>query len=314
TSDGDVWLWGPNDRGPSGGLDGDAALETDASFFPVRMTAFDAPFVVEIQTGPNSLIAVTDTGEILTLGSNSDGRLGYATDGPTTEPQAVDFEADTAPFLLAATPGDNGRDVQVDANLELVFTEAVTAGGGAVRVVNRDDPEDAVEVSAAAASIDGAAVTIDLPGRLTPGARYDVRIDDDAFFDLAGQPYGGLDAGDVGDFDFRVMQAVEGSDGADRLSGGDRAEVIAGGAGRSDLLAGGGGADIFRFGDETSNGVREMDQIRDYDAEQGDRIDLGGAEIASIRETSRFVTLTLEGDGDAVMIRGVASFEDLVFV
>ena len=82
TEDGDVYAWGPNDEGPTGGLDGDPAAESDVSFLPTKIAELDDVNIVEIQPGPNSIIAVSDTGAVFTWGSNSDGRLGTTRPSP----------------------------------------------------------------------------------------------------------------------------------------------------------------------------------------------------------------------------------------
>jgi hypothetical protein len=232
TEDGDVWLWGPNDEGPTGGLDGDLAAESDGSFFPTKLAALDAETVIEIQTGPNHLIAVTEDRRFLTFVAISDGRLGCPTDGLTTEPAPVDLDGDAAPRLLAATPGDNARDVAPEADVELLFPEPLEAGDGAIRFVNRGDPEDVIAVEAAdeaRVSIDGVAVTIDPQGLFRPGARYAVEIDGDAFLDASGQAFAELGPDDASSFDFRIdadAPAIIGSDGIDRIRGTDGDDLI----------------------------------------------------------------------------------------
>lgn len=316
TASGEVWMWGPNDAGPSGGLDGDPAAESDASFHPRKVAGFEGQTIVEIQTGPNSLIAVTDDGRFLTLGSNGDGRLGYATDGATTTPREVDLDADVAPWLVSATPGDGASGVSAGADLSLDFTEPVAAGEGAVRLVNLDTGA-VIEIRAADAAqvtIEGASVTLDPFGLLDRGARYAVEIDDDAFLDAAGQGYAGIATGDASTFSFRTttLNLVNGGAGNDALSGGDGDDLIVTGAGRSDRASGGAGADVFLFGAETANGVRETDTILDFEAGV-DAIVLGGAALLSVRETAAGVLLTVGGDADMIIVRGVATADDILF-
>lgn len=103
-----------------------------------------------------------------------------------------------------------------------------------------------------------------------------------------------------------------GTDRNDSFKGTEAADVFIFGAG-NDVAFGAGGADRFVFGDSLSNGLREMKQIRDYDAEQGDVIDLGGHAIHSVRETAASVTLTMAGDLDQIVIRGVSRFDQIIF-
>ncbi len=107
-------------------------------------------------------------------------------------------------------------------------------------------------------------------------------------------------------------QLVVGTDGNDRLTGSVGADLVLSLGGRNDIVFGGDGADVFRFGSETGNGVRERDQIRDYQPGL-DVIDLGGATIAAIKETPSQVRLELAGDGDTIFISGIGSFDQISF-
>ena len=80
----------------------------------VPASALDDVMIVAIESGPNHIMAVAADGTIYTWGANSDGRLGYPTDGLTVTPRAVDLGGDTAPYLLAATPADNARGITAD--------------------------------------------------------------------------------------------------------------------------------------------------------------------------------------------------------
>jgi Ca2+-binding RTX toxin-like protein len=107
------------------------------------------------------------------------------------------------------------------------------------------------------------------------------------------------------------LNVVQGGDGADVLTGTDMADLIIG-AGGSNLLSGLGGDDVFLFGGELENGRREVTQIRDYTAGE-DIIDLGGYEIASVRESRAGVRLIMEGDGDTIWVRGVSTLDAITF-
>ncbi len=82
------------------------------------------------------------------------------------------------------------------------------------------------------------------------------------------------------------------------------------GGGRLDVLRGAGGADVFEFTDQI--GARNTVHILDFDAVEGDLIDLGGAEISNVRELGVNTLLQLGNDGDSILIRGVA-FDELAF-
>lgn len=264
TADGDVWIWGPNDEGPTGGLDGDPAFESDVTFFPVRLAALNDPEIVEIQSGPNALIARAADGRIFTLGINGDGRLGFDSDGETAfAPVEITLGGDTAPWLLSAIPADNGRDVANDAPLVLTFTEVVEAGEGVLRLVNRDSGEvTEIDVNnRLLVDIEGDTVTILPPAHLEAGARYAVEIEAGAFVDLSGQAYAGIDAGDTSSFNFtvsdiaadseaglkgtRLDDVIRGGAASDRLNGRDGDDIVSGGDGADRLAGGNGDDDLF---------------------------------------------------------------------
>lgn len=271
TEDGDVYAWGPNDEGPTGGLDGDPATESDVSFLPTKIAELDDINVVEIQTGPNSIIAVSDTGAVYTWGSNSDGRLGYISDGSVYFPQQVDFDADPAPFLKSATPSDNGRDVDNDAALTLTFTEEVAAGDGAITLVNRDTGER-IEIDVTDSRLvafDGDTVTVTPPSHLDADARYAVEIEAGSFVDTEGNGFEGIKEGDTSTFNFTTSE--DAAESEDRYRGTFQDDLLRGGAdddrisGRSgdDLISGGAGDDRLNgnWGDDALRGDAGKDRL-----------------------------------------------------
>ncbi len=102
----------------------------------------------------------------------------------------------------------------------------------------------------------------------------------------------------------------------DRLYGGDGNDTLQGGAG-DDRLVGGYDADHFLFTTTaTANSVVEHDTIVDYNAGEGDVVDLpdGAASVSSSVETTGGLVLTLVGDGDTVVLEGVDHLSDVVFI
>ncbi len=292
TDDGDVYAWGPNDEGPTGGLDGDPSVESDVSFRPTKIAELDDVTIVEIQTGPNSIIAVSDTGAVFTWGSNSDGRLGYASDGSVYAPKEVDFDADPAPFLKSATPSDNGRDVENDAALTLIFTEDIEASEGGITLVNRGTAER-IEIDVTddrLVSINGDTVTITPPSHLQTNTSYAVEIEDGAFIDEAGQGFEGIGKGDTSTFNFTTSDEAATSENRyrgtfrdDLLRGGAEDDRISGRAG-DDLISGGQGDDRLtgNWGDDHLRGDTGSDRLnggwgRDtLDGGEGDELLEGG--------------------------------------
>lgn len=97
---------------------------------------------------------------------------------------------------------------------------------------------------------------------------------------------------------------IEGTSGSDTLVGTDTADAIRSLAGSYDKMQGGAEADQFLFGAEANNGIRERDVILDYEVGLDEIVLQGGASVASIRETSSQVVVFLEGDRDAIYVRG----------
>ncbi|WP_299968630.1 Ig-like domain-containing protein [uncultured Roseobacter sp.] len=284
TSDGDVYAWGPNDEGPTGGLDGDPTLESDVSFYPTKIAELDDVNVVEIETGPNSILAVTSDGRVFGWGSNSDGRLGFASDGPLYTPVEIDLTADAPLWLVSATPADNAGDVETDAALTLTFTEEVTLGKGAVTLVNRDTGER-IEIDVTdprLVQVDGAEVTVTPPEHLAQDSRYAIEIEPGAFVDSAGQAYAGIAEGDTSTFNFGTADEATGDDV--RTLGTMSGELLRAGAGDDrlfafagdDIVSGGAGDDILHghYGDDRLLGGDGDDQLL---GGYGDDTMLGGA-------------------------------------
>jgi uncharacterized protein (TIGR03118 family) len=211
TADGDVYAWGPNDEGPTGGLDGDPAAQSSASFYPTKIAALDAAFIVEIATGPNHVMARAADGRVFTFGANSDGRLGYPTEGLTTDPAVVPFPEDQGPFLLTATPFDGAGSVGRNAPFLLTFTEPVERGAGTITLANLDDPSRSIVIDVAntdAVRIDGVLVELLAPEILRANTRYAVQIEAGAFADASGQHYAGIADDDITTFNVRTGTAI----------------------------------------------------------------------------------------------------------
>lgn len=108
----------------------------------------------------------------------------------------------------------------------------------------------------------------------------------------------GLDLSSDGE---RIL--VAGTAGNDNLRGTDADERLVSGGGRVDVLRGEGGADVFEF--TAQPGARNTVLIRDFDASEGDLIDLGHATLAEARELGANVLLQLAEDGDSILVTGV---------
>lgn len=107
---------------------------------------------------------------------------------------------------------------------------------------------------------------------------------------------------------------IDAGRGSDLVHAGDGDDIIRAGAGRHDLYWGGDGADTFVFSAALAeDGSRDKSVILDFDVSE-DVIDLGGAEIADVREFLGSVRITLEGGRDKIDLLGVSDFDDIVFV
>ncbi|MEM6972892.1 MAG: Ig-like domain-containing protein [Pseudomonadota bacterium] len=326
TGEGDVFLWGPNDEGPTGGLDGDPATETDVTFFPTKIAALDDVNVVEIAVGQNAVFARADDGQIFSFGINGDGRLGFSSDGETVFfPQEVTLGGPIAPWLLSATPSDNLRDVSTDSEIVLTFTEEVVAGEGALRLVNRDSGE-VTEIAAADSrlvEIDGETVSFTPLLQLDADSRYAVEIDDNAFLDADGEAYAGIEMGDTSTFNFttaddpalsgdlrggRSEDLIRGGADDNRLRAGAGDDIVTAGQGDDsvlgqsgdDLLLGNEGDDTLRggFGDDDLQGGEGNDSLSGDFGD--DRLD-GGAGDDGLRGGIGVDTFVFNGGNDTIL-------------
>jgi VCBS repeat-containing protein len=104
------------------------------------------------------------------------------------------------------------------------------------------------------------------------------------------------------------VTTVTGTPGFDQVVGTALDETIESLGGLIDFSIGGGGVDTFAFGSETTNGMREFDYILDFGTD--DFLDLGGASIVQEINLPAQTTLVLDGDGDRIILAGVANFDE----
>lgn len=111
-----------------------------------------------------------------------------------------------------------------------------------------------------------------------------------------------------------ILNPVVGTAGSDNLIGSVQGDIIRSLAGSYDRMTGGAGADVFVFGGESHNGVRERDVIMDYEVGIDTIVLTNGASVGSIRQTSSSVVVFLEGDGDAIYVLGDGLSEESLTV
>lgn len=115
---------------------------------------------------------------------------------------------------------------------------------------------------------------------------------------------GGQDSAQVSITVEKTVNEILGTITSDNLVGTAKDDILRSLAGSYDKMSGGLGADIFVFGSETLNGIRERDVILDYEVGV-DAIFLdNAASIGSIRATSTGAVIFLEGDLDAIYVQG----------
>lgn len=208
-------------------------------------------------------------------------------------------------------PGTSGRDI-IDggAGNDVVFGRGdsdIINGGLGDDIIGGGNGNDTLRGDAGNDTIFGGAGNNSIEG----GAGNDIAwggAGNDELNGLAGADIlgggAGLDFLFGGDGD-DVLYGGAGNDqlfgeaGNDRLFGGAGNDRLDGGLG-DDILSGGAGADTFIFGRNEGKDV-----VRDFDAAEGDRIDLKGQAYTVSANSEGFATLEMSGGG-SVTLDGIA--------
>jgi hypothetical protein len=189
-----------------------------------------------------------------------------------------------APVVRTATVGTSNVKVDLDADR----VGPVTGPGPEPVPEPKPEPVPEPEPSPAGLTLTGGPRN----DRLAGGAGDDVVSGRGGNDRLAGNA--GKDRVDGGAGNDRIDggagdDTLSGGAGNDRVVGGSGNDVLTGGAGRDDL-AGGGGADRFVFTSLSDRG----DRVSDFDAAQGDRIDVSALlDAAGYKGTDPFADGTL---------------------
>lgn len=132
-----------------------------------------------------------EVGDIRARQTNSDGQIS-SVDGLFTYRLIVD---ETAPALIQ-TGGLNGvRNLPIDSNLQLTFSEAIQRGDGDIVLASGDGETIArFTPDSPGVVISGETLILDPPANLDHGASYHLLFERDAIRDAAGNPF--LDPGD----------------------------------------------------------------------------------------------------------------------
>ena len=260
-----------------------------------------------------------------TLTLQADGSFTYAPDADFNGTDAFTYAvsdgaaSDTATAALTVTPV-NDAPVAIVADLGTVGEDDVPVVFDALgAVVDIDSAPGDLSVSNVAASWAGGALTATLSGgtiafdpgqlgtALDMGDVAGVTITFDSF-DGALVMGNALTLDVTGADEEPGLIRIEGTDDRDRLFGTGADEAIASLGGRTDYMWGGGGADTFVFGDETVNGIVEVDYIYDFDAD--DTLDIGDRSVVREVNAGTNTYLVLDGDGDRIMLLGASDYDD----
>jgi 6-phosphogluconolactonase (cycloisomerase 2 family) len=149
-----------------------------------------------------------------------DGRNVYAVGA--TDDALVVFSRDVGqPTVSGLTPAAGATGVDLDTNLEMIFSEDIQKAAGSIflRRSSDDSLVEAIDVTSAAVSVTGAAVTIDLTQDLEESTGYYVEVTAGAFEDLTGSAYVGIVGGEewsflTGDFTAPIISSLSPSNGA----------------------------------------------------------------------------------------------------
>nr|WP_281177174.1 Ig-like domain-containing protein [Marinobacterium profundum] len=204
---------------------------------------------------------------------------------------------------------DNRNPVADSEAFEVVQDGSLVIPVAALLDGDTDPDGDALTVTAVSGAVNGT-VALDDKGdsdaandevTFTPTAGFF----GDAFFDYEiSDGFGGSDTATTLVAVKELKNVITGTAASDYLVGTQAADVIYSDAGSYDRMIGGGGADEFVFGQETRNGIRERDVIMDYEVGIDSIVLINGASVGEIRQTSSSVVVFLDGDNDAIYVRG----------
>ncbi len=106
-----------------------------------------------------------------------------------------------------------------------------------------------------------------------------------------------------------VFNQITGTNANDRLFGTAGADRIDPLGGALDVILGGDGGDIFDFSTKATNGTKEASYIFDFDASEGDLLDLGTASVVMSATLGTNTYINLDGEGDQIILVGVSGFD-----
>ena len=192
------------------------------------------------------------------------------------------FIVDTdAPTLDSSDPEDDDVGVAIGADIELTFSEDVTAASGNITISDGTDTRVIDVTDTTQVTVDGAVVTIDPTADLDPGTTYNVQINADAFVDSAGNGFVGIDNETDLNFDTEIAVGPTATDSTTvdfGLPEGD----LASSSGRQFGVASSNDINILFGSDSTLSGAQAFSGADDLGSDS--RITLVGDSVDNIAE------------------------------
>ena len=249
-----------------------------------------------------------------TLTLNANGSFTYT-------PSADYFGSDS--FTYAVSDGRGGSDAATvgltvnavnDAPVANDDTASTTAGVPVQIAVLANDTDVEGQTLSVASTGQGTngSVAVNADGTVTYSPNADF-TGADSFVYTVSDGNGGTDTATVTVNVGSSGQVIFGTEGDDRLRGTSGDDIIDPLGGLRDEMWGEGGADFFDLASSSANGISEKKVILDFDFASGDRIGLGGASVANWVVRNGNLSITLDGDGDTINLRGVSTFDDAYF-
>jgi hypothetical protein len=190
----------------SDGVSNASTLEYDVSFsesvvaisatdFRNDGTATGCVFTPSLSSGSSVVVAVSACTEgTVDFGLNALTVTGVHGDGPATNASATGVLIDrTAPSATAFTPSNGATAVDIDDNLSLTFSEAVTTVTGDVVIRTSSAVVATIAIGSAVVTGSGTnSILINPATDFSEGTDYYVLIDSTAFIDEAGNSFAGI--------------------------------------------------------------------------------------------------------------------------
>ena len=99
------------------------------------------------------------------------------------------------PTLSSSTPADDATDVELDANIVLIFNESVDAESGNITIKKTSDDSTVEQIDVTSGQVTGSGssqITVNPSSDFDPGIEYYVLIDATAFDDASSNSYAGI--------------------------------------------------------------------------------------------------------------------------